>query len=132
MLKVAHIEGEPTRFRVEGNSFRCSVCPARFLKRENSMMAVGMECPKCHKGKIEERWHLVDIASLDTNGFCDCEWFQYSVLTKVKKMSREQRIAHPLTCAHIPIARAFALDVALNLHLWEQRKGKPVDEEDEI
>jgi hypothetical protein len=132
MLKVKAIPGEPSRFRVEGNSFRCSECPARFLKRENSMMREGMACPKCHKGFIEERYHLVDIASYNTNGACSCEWFHYELAPKVKKMSKGQRLTNPLRCAHISIARSFCLDVLLELHNWEQRGSRPVEEEHEI
>ena len=132
MLRVKHIPGENVRVYVEGNSFRCTECPARFLKREHSMMKEGMECPKCHKGKIDERWHIVDVSSYDLNGACSCEFFSFDIAPKVKKMSRAQRLTYPKRCSHIEIARSFVLDVTLSLHVWEQHKGKPIDPENEI
>lgn len=135
MLKVKHCENEPTRFWVEGNSWRCSNrpnCKARFLKREHSMMREGMTCPKCHKGKIEENWHLCDLASYDGAGKCSCEWHSFSVAPKLEKMSKEQRILRPMFCGHLQVARTFCLDVLLRLHIWEQRGRRPINPENEI
>ena len=120
--------GEPTRFDVSSNRFGCSECDARFLKIENSFMEEGMRCPKCEKGKIEERYHLCDLASYFPAGACSCEWFAFSIAPKLKAMTPARRLLNPPRCVHLEYARTFALDVLLKLHQLEENGGKVPDE----
>jgi ssDNA-binding Zn-finger/Zn-ribbon topoisomerase 1 len=91
-------------------------------------MAEGMKCPDCGRGKIELRWHLVDIGSYDGAGMCSCEWWAFSVKKKLDNMTKERRLIKPIRCGHIDVARTFCLDMLLRLHIWEQNGGKKVDE----
>lgn len=127
MMHAKVIPGEPTRFYVSSNRYGCTECNARFLISENSFMGEGMACPKCGRGKVELRYVLCDIAALDLNGQCGCEWFSFSILPKVRLMSKESRLSNPIRCAHLEYARNFALDVLLKLHIMERGEQK-VDE----
>ena len=124
--------GEPTRFDVSSNRFGCTNCESRFLKIEHPFLDEGCKCPDCGKGLIEERYHLVDLASYDLCGACSCEWHAFSITPKLRATTKEERLFRPKRCAHIEYARSFALNVLLKLHIIEQHKGKPVNPEHEI
>ena len=123
--------GESTRFDVSSNRWGCTNCESRFLKLENPFMGEGMKCPDCKVGDIEERYHLVDLASHDLNGACSCEWFAFSIAPKVRLMQKGERLFRPKRCAHIDYARSFALNVLLKLHILEEHGGKPINPEHE-
>ena len=132
LMHARIVPGEPTRFEVSSNRWGCTACEDRWLKIENPFMSEGQKCPSCGKGKIEERFHLVDLASLDLAGCCSCEWHHYTIQPRLRNMTKEQRILKPQRCAHIEYARSFALNVLLKLHILEERGNRPVNPEHEI
>jgi hypothetical protein len=120
--------GEPTRFDVSSNRWGCTECESRFLKIEHPFLDEGCKCPDCGKGLIEERYHLVDLASWDLAGQCSCEWHAFSIVPKLKAMTRERRLMNPPRCAHIEYARNFCIDFLLKLNQLEENGGKAPDE----
>ena len=125
MLRVKAIQGEPTRFRVEGNSVQCGNCGRMFNTRLRTELGDGVGCPKCGAA-LRRRWHLCDIAAHDLAGECDCEFYQMTKLKEVRRMTKEERMSFDDRCHHLEAARTFALDVALHAH----RKVNQVEREE--
>ncbi len=115
-MKVLHIAGEPTRFRVEGASLECGHCKRLFsrLKTAYAKLKPGDHCPVCEEEKVVQavaeqagwahaatfnegpvdnvprlgvRWHLVDIALWHPIGQCSCEGWMFHRKPEVEKLS---------------------------------------------
>lgn len=147
-LRVQAIPGEPTRFRVESNSLECLRCHKLF-SRQRGNYHVGQQCPHCKasltndvvfnriltseaqvelaKAELDVRFHTVDISTYNRNGWCSCEYFEFSLATKLRGILPNQQAEGRYRCSHIDAARDFALDVALVVH--KQETGEKDDSE---
>lgn len=132
-MRVIPVPGEPTRYRVESNSLECTKreCGKLYTRRNRHLLApgdrstsaylfVGDPCPKCGS-RLDLRFHLVDIASFNRNGQCDCEYFSCGLGPKVAALLPEHQAEGRHRCAHIAAARDFALDLSLTAH--QRRNG---------
>lgn len=72
----------------------------------------GERCVKCGR-PMEIRWHLVDITDEHGNGYCACEYFQFSLLPYVTKLTA---LSGDYRCRHIEAARDFALEMTIRAH----------------
>lgn len=143
-LRVQKVEGEATRFHVESNSWCCTRCDATYNRKHRPKLQLGQQCPACLRrkdgrlkraatlfggkkwvhdenpdapvGRLDHRWHLVDIAAFNLNGQCSCEYFCYAVGPQLRLLSPAAQGDAKLWCTHIAEARRFALDVALKAH----------------
>lgn len=90
----------------------------------------GGQCRKCG-GALDERWHLVDVSSMDYAGQCACEFWSIVIRKELEKLPKAQRMCHENTCAHIPEAQRFAFQLSLRLHEQERlANGRGRKEED--
>lgn len=132
-MKVEQIQGEPTRYHVESSSLACDVCKKSFSRRElnHNHLGEGDGCPACNRGRLDTRWHLVDLAAYRPIGQCTCEHFTFRLQANLSRISpgelykMTQGEAAKLRCTHIEAARAMALDLTVNQHVKHQeRHGK--------
>lgn len=120
MLRVKPVPGEATRFWVEGNTIQCVVpeCAAQFSRKRRSDLGIGSKCPKCGGGKLDVRFHTVDLSGFAPAGHCSCEHFEFNLQPKLCRMSPQERTQHAasLRCSHIGAARDFAMDLVVAAH----------------
>jgi len=130
-MRVIQVQGEPTRYHVESTSLECPKCGKLFPRLSNphnALLRVGDQCPKCAGGKLDVRFHLVDVAVFHPVGQCSCEHWSFSLGKKVRRMSPKelegltQQQARALRCTHIEAARTAAIDLTINQH-ERQRLG---------
>jgi hypothetical protein len=120
VLRVKPVPGEATRFWVESNTLQCVVpeCAKQFNRKLRSDLGIGSLCPSCKAGKLDVRFHTVDLANYEPVGECSCEHFQFRLGPELSKMPPEQRAekAALMRCSHIREARDFAIDLTLKAH----------------
>lgn len=123
MLRVIKEDGSPTRFFVESNCLQCGnhQCVKLFNKYLKQGLHSGMKCPKCG-GMLDHRWHLVDIAEFNGNGFCGCEFFAFRQQPLLTRATPAEQGMGKWRCKHIVAARDFALDVALRAHRYDNKR----------
>lgn len=152
MLHVKPVHGEPTCYEVESHHMQCTgpECrkltarapdPVWFNRRQQDFLAgVGLwtraeralaklregwksdgQCRRCGAA-LEPRWHRVDVAALDLNGFCTCEYFECALGKAARQATKPERQAGKFRCSHIEAARDFALDLSLAAH--ERANGR--------
>ena len=111
-MRIFSIEGEPTRFRVESTSLECPECLKLFprLQPKNKDLRIGDPCPACGQGKLDSRFHLVDLASCWPVGQCACESWKYNLLKKIKLIPAEslgsltKTQVEAISCSHLEAA----------------------------
>lgn len=130
-MRVIQVQGEPTRYHVESTSLECPACQKLFPRLSNprnSALRVGDQCPKCSGGKLDVRFHLVDVAVDLPFGKCSCEYHTYTLGPKIRKLTAHQRAGltqrqqAALRCSHLEAARTAAIDLTISAHESERTK----------
>lgn len=154
ILRVWPVPNEPTRFRVESHALQCTTCGKlydrvqsecmEFTGRQRQLLRkvgvwdkvhkyiesyggrykVGDLCPKC-EGTLDIYTWLVDIASYNLNGECDCHHFRCALEPTLRNQIGSEQGMGKFRCSHIDAARDFALDLSLKLH--EHNRLKQAD-----
>jgi len=137
-MRVIQVQGEPTRYHVESTSLECPSCGKLFPRLSNprnSALRVGDRCPKCDGGKLDVRFHLVDVAADLPFGKCSCEYHTYTLGKKIRQLTQKQRSEltqrqqAALRCSHLEAARTAAIDLTINQH-ERQRLGGNLQREE--
>lgn len=111
-MRIFPIDGERTRYRVESTSLECPACAKLFprLQPKNRDLRIGDACPVCGQGKLDARFHLVDIAVCWPVGKCECESWKYNLLKRIKLIPADKLGSlthaqiHGLRCSHLETA----------------------------
>ena len=67
-------------------------------------------------GRLEVRFHVVDIAAHNMNGKCGCEYFEFALENVVAGLPPEIQGLGKYRCSHIDAVREFALDLTILNH----------------
>lgn len=130
MLRVLHVEGEPTRYRVESNSRECLSCGRLFNWLKRPGIRIGGACPRCG-GVLDVRFHLVDLVAYNGSGQCSCEFFSFVLGPKVSRCLPHEQGDGKFRCSHIDAARDFFADTMLKAHEADRyaKAGKQREED---
>lgn len=137
-LQVLPIPGERTVFVVEGAGVECTVC-GRYYKRWRYRLnystgyhepvarrgrQAGDPCPyrRGCAGKLDRRWHRVDILSWGGHGGCACEKFDLGLRVELSKTRPSTWVEGRFRCEHIDEARTFAVDLAIRMENMERMR----------
>lgn len=135
-LRVFPVPGEPTVYHVESSSAQCSSCSRVYKRwkwafcpdtgghRRVPRKGVTIEGPCPYRfgcdGKLQLRFHKVDIAAYNGNGQCGCETFEFSFGPALSKVRPSLWLESGLRCRHIQAARQYALDLTILNHTKQQ------------